>query len=235
MNDYRIVQPSNYTDEHKECINRYQETIKCHEKHSVDLIHTLKDINSLFICSTDFHAKLLGFNNADELVGMSDYQIPNPTISIHAREFVNEDAFIIQNKSINKLFHSLTIFHYNGGIRFVLISKSLFVHKPSKSILGIKFEGREINLFSLIKLVLELTPPQNNANELLENKNLIEKINNVKLTEYQELVAFFIAHIGLNYDHVAKIIDIIIPLANPRKANKIIKIKDLFFIILLII
>ena len=70
-----------------------------------------KDLNSVFVYANDAYAKLIGFTQSNQCIGLSDSQMPSPT-SRCAADFVRQDRYVIENKAQLKI---LDIHPYPDG------------------------------------------------------------------------------------------------------------------------
>lgn len=107
-----------------------------------------KDLDSVFVYANDAYAKLIGFDNASQCIGLSDSQMPSAT-SRCASDFVKQDRYVIENNTQLKI---LDIHPYpDGSWRVHIFTKTPWLD-DNGVIQGTIFYGQELSNTAILEV-----------------------------------------------------------------------------------
>lgn len=107
-----------------------------------------KDLNSVFVYANTAYAKLIGFEKSQDCVGLTDFQMPSPTIHC-ATDFVKQDRYVIEN---NTSLRILDIHPYpDGSWRAHLFTKIPWLD-DSQKVQGTIFYGQELSDTAILEV-----------------------------------------------------------------------------------
>ena len=143
-NDYKIILPKNFTNEHK----KYLEKFKSHVSAASEFGFMLgaKDINSKHIIATNAYANIVGLKHGNDVEARFDKDMPCEGTAQYAENYVEEDLSLINSLDVNKNISILNIHNYNDGLKARIFKKRLLFHKDSQSILGTIYSGHDVEL-----------------------------------------------------------------------------------------
>jgi hypothetical protein len=142
---YSLVEPEQFTDEHRSFIERFAKTVEAASSGSA-LIAGAKDIQSRHLAASDRLARIVGLARGQDVAGRMDSDMPCEGTAAFADCFVREDRRLLQAGNIGAQKSVLNIHRYDTGFGALVFDKFLLKHHPSRSILGVVYHARETEL-----------------------------------------------------------------------------------------
>jgi hypothetical protein len=190
---YPIVSPNKFTLEQKTHIESIKDSFRFFFSELPEIISFVKDVESRYILSNDYTAKLVGLSCGEDISGRFDHDLPCK-VAEFAQDFVNEESELLNQAALcpaneSKQSSMLNIHKYSTGLEAFICYKSPIIHQPSQSILGVTGISHKINISYLCSLM---------PNYLLEfgmigNFEKVKKelkIDDFSLTEDEHEIAF---------------------------------------------
>lgn len=87
--------------------------------YSVPCLMSIKNADSTYVHMTDYTARLLGWNNRDDCIGKTDYDIPCEAVRF-AKKFIVQDQKVIQSR---KKMITLDMQQYKEGQKLLLTDR----------------------------------------------------------------------------------------------------------------
>ena len=163
-----------------------------------------KDLNSVFVYANDAYAKLIGFTQSNQCIGLSDSQMPSPT-SRCAADFVRQDRYVIENKAQLKI---LDIHPYpDGSWRAHIFTKTPWLDDNGQ-VQGTIFYGQELSNTAILEVSHWICRATGlTSNETLAGDTPPTSTLSSKLTS-RESEALFLLLYGKKPSYIAKIMKI---------------------------
>lgn len=206
-----VLQPYEFLPEHIAYINQYRESIRFISENNCGLIMGLKDVDSHYLITNAAHSRAVGIKSSEDMIGLSDDQLPYISDSPFAEQYKREDKYIIKHPHLT--YSYVKVHQYADGLKARIIHKSAMYHAKSDTILGIVFSGYEVDFSSLFKLVpnYENLIEKADTMKLLPNKDKLI-INGISLTPYEHEVCYLLSN-GWSCEEIADFM-------NHRSLNK---------------
>ncbi|MCC2644389.1 MAG: hypothetical protein K0R94_167 [Burkholderiales bacterium] len=223
MDNYKIVQPGDYTKEHLECINKFKNSMYFFAPQT-DIMFLLKDINFRGIIGSDVSAKTFGLKSGKDFIGKCIADFPCESIVKHAAQITRQEQDLIDTLDIDKKLEVLCVFDYCDGLKARVANKRLFYHQPSASILGVISTATNVKLRDFINIV----PTYILRFGVLGSIGSMKpdaKIHDMNLTEYEQEICFLFL-LGWDFKQVANFMDVFRPQIKPRTTDAVIKKKN---------
>lgn len=186
-----------------------------------NIIMGIKDVNSRHIIATDKYAKTIGLTNGYDVNGMMDSDLPCKGIADYAETFIAQDIELLNNSNLNTTLTALNIHDYSDGVKSRIIKKNLLLHHESKSILGILYQGYDIELSDILNILPAcFIRTKHEPNIVAHNYD-----NEINLTDYEQEICFLLLQ---NWDmkNIADFMNQTRPLKTVRTADTIVKKKN---------
>ena len=107
-----------------------------------------KNLSSIFVYANDAYAKLIGFDQSDDCIGLTDHQMPSPTTRC-ASDFIKQDRYVIENKTQLKV---LDIHPYPDGTwRAHIFTKTPWLDDDGQ-VQGTIFYGQELSDTAILEV-----------------------------------------------------------------------------------
>lgn len=107
-----------------------------------------KDLSSVFVYANDAYAKLIGFDQSHDCIGLTDHQMPSPTTRC-ASDFVNQDRYVMEHKTQLKV---LDIHPYPDGTwRAHIFTKTPWLDDRGQ-VQGTIFYGQELSDTAILEV-----------------------------------------------------------------------------------
>jgi hypothetical protein len=220
MAPYSLVPPHEYSEQHTLFINQVTQGIQLLSQTS-HVIMGLKDINSRHIIATDKYARTIGLLKGNDVNGMLDKDLPCQAISDYAETFIAQDQDLLSNSNLETTLTALNIHNYSDGVKSRIIKKNMLIHHESKSILGILYQGYDIELSDVLNILPACFIKTNTDSTVLAHQYQKE----INLTDYEQEICFLLLQ---NWDmkNIADFMNQTRPLKVPRVADTIVKRKN---------
>lgn len=218
MPKYSLVAPSQYSTEQRKFIDDLVNGIMLISE-VPQIILAIRDIDSRYMIATNSYAEMVGFGLGIELVDKLDYDVPCKGIIKLAPQFINNDQDLLLTDNYNKSIAVLNVHSYSNEFKSHILQKSLIIHHASLSILGILYQGYNVELSDLLNLL---------HNSIRNNQNLNNKSscpNQLRLTEYEQEICFLILQ-KWDFKQIAEFMNQIRPIQSIRTADTVIKKKN---------
>jgi DNA-binding CsgD family transcriptional regulator len=147
----------------------------------------IKDNQSRYLLVTQKYAKLLGFNNASELIGLSDGDA-NTSIASYEKIFYQQDRLVEQTR---ESLICMDNHYYGHGFDSYLFNKTPVINPRTKNVLGVRLVATKPLLLLPVRLALEMQQASVAKYPLSPEIGSEQKLD-VKLTERQHLVLFLV-------------------------------------------
>ncbi|EGA64591.1 PAS domain-containing protein [Vibrio brasiliensis] len=163
-----------------------------------------KDLNSVFVYANTAYAKLIGFNESQDCIGLTDFQMPSPTTRC-AADFVKQDRYVIEN---NTALRILDIHPYpDGSWRAHIFTKTPWLDDAGE-VQGTIFYGQELSDTAILEVGHWIC----RATGVSAEENLVADTLNAtrfdhKLTN-RESEALFLLLYGKKPHYIAKVMNI---------------------------
>ncbi len=148
---YSLVEPEQFTDEHRSFIERFAKTIRAASSSS-NVVTSAKDVRSCHLTASDAYARIVGLSSGNEVVGQMDRDMPCEGTAAFADCFVREDRRLLESGDIRAMKSVLNIHQYDTGLGALVFDKFLLKHHPSNSVLGIINCAHEADLERFVAL-----------------------------------------------------------------------------------
>lgn len=219
MSAYAVVPQNEFTISQKNYIDQIVNGIKLISM-TDSVIIGIKDINSRHIIATDKYARTIGLCNGTDVNGLMDRDLPCMAIAEYAQTFVAQDIELLKN-NLNTTLTALNIHDYSDGVKSRIIKKSMLIHHESKSILGILYQGYDIELSDILNIL-----PACFIRTKYESKVIAQVYDKeINLTDYEQEICFLLLQ---NWDmkNIADFMNQVRPLKSLRTADTIVKKKN---------
>lgn len=187
---YNIIQPDQFTPEHKQVINNFRESILKISATS-NIIMGAKDVHSRHLIATDAYSKIVNLNNGLKVENLMDSEMPCEGTAKFADSFVREDQAIIHSGDSNANIAILNIHEYGDGLGAKIFCKHLLTHEASQSILGTIYYAHDLNMKNLFNVFDGYINQHGQGCSISLVSDQI-KLNNQDLTDYEQVVCFLL-------------------------------------------
>lgn len=150
-----------------------------------------KDLNSVFMYANQDYTNIVGLNHGQDIIGRTDFDMPCDTVNA-ASMFREQDKRVIH--SLQKM-RILDIHPFAGGIwRAYIFTKTPLM--DGNQCIGTIFHGADITNATTLEIgsLLARTKIEKVHNDLIgqDSYMLSQSFNNIKLTERQSEVLFYL-------------------------------------------
>lgn len=151
-----------------------------------------KDENSVFMYANREYGTIIGLKNHEDVIGKTDFDMPCDTINF-AEMFREQDKKVIQTLAPMKI---LDIHPFSGGQWKAYIFTKTPLLDDNKVCVGTIFHGIDVTNVTTLEIgsILSRMTTEKTSNDLIgQNSYMLNtKFNNIKLTERQSEVIFYI-------------------------------------------
>jgi hypothetical protein len=148
----KLVAPENFNFEQQMFVDSVQNAISMILSQT-DLVFGIKDIHSRHIAATDAYGRLVGLVRGSDVAGRLDRDMPCDGTAQFADCYVREDQELLHQIGPSQTKSILNIHEYSHGIDALIFEKYLLKHNASKSVLGIIYTARKLEVSRFISLI----------------------------------------------------------------------------------
>lgn len=151
-----------------------------------------KKTNLTFGGINDFTAKLIGYKNSADCIGITDYDVKTASAEF-ADQFIEQDKLVLRTK---KLHQSIEIMRYSDGNLYSFLSQKNLLRDENQQIFGILFVGAMLSDVMIEKILTvtqhrffigNISKKQPNIYTITESQN-----NSLNLSKRQQESLFFL-------------------------------------------
>lgn len=182
----------------------------------------IKDNQSRYLLVTQKYAELLGFDNASELIGLSDGDTNTPIARY-------EEIFYYQDRLVEQTRASLLCMdnhYYSYGFDSYIFNKTPVINPRTKNVLGVRLVATKPLLLLPVRLALEMQQASVVKHSLSPEIGRQQKLD-IKLSERQHLVLFLVLN-GYSQGDIVKTFQLLqeqITEAAVKDVMRVLKIK----------
>jgi hypothetical protein len=220
---YQTVSPENYTEEHKEFIGSFKDTVNLISRQT-DLVFGCKDIHSKHIISTDKYANLVALPRGGDVTGRFDREMPCEGTAQFAEDFVDEDQEVLSYKDVNRKKSVLAVHEYATGLDALVFNLYPLKHDPSQSVLGVIYAAHKIELSNFLTMIPNYFLEFGSGGSIEKTDGAL-KIGDAEFTEYEHEVGFLLT-MNWSFKKIASYMNQHRPLSQARTADTIYKCRD---------
>ena len=220
LQPYSLVSVCQFTEEQKLYIEELKRNISFISSQT-NMVFGAKDINSRHILSTNAYAQLVGLEIGEEVVDRLDQDMPCEGTTQFADQFVQEDLSLITQSDIKKKMSTLNVHMYNDGLKALVFDKFILKHHPSKSILGLIYSAREMELNSFLTLIPNYVIEFGTSCSIESIQGDVA-IDDIKLSEYEYEICFLLV-MNWNFKQIAEFLNKYRPKPSKRTEDTIYK------------
>ena len=177
------------------------------EINNIDLINqlgllvTLKDLELRYVGASHVAARLLGFKNAHEIEGLTNYEIKCEAVSL-APKFISQDMTVLRSK---RSLTTLIISPYNGDMKFFL-GERVLLHDHQQNVVGVGAKYTDLlnqTSIDMSTLLDELMLDPRSFDKLSQCFEIKQPTNELARLSPRELEVLFFLLRGKTYKGIA--------------------------------
>ncbi len=190
--EYSLVSPEQFSPDQLALVESFTESVRMISDQAQGMILGVKDIHSRHIVSTDGYARIVSLHSGEEVTGRMDCDMPCSGTVQFAECYVAEDQSLLACGDMYRSINVLNVHQYADGLHARVFTKHLLKHPPSRSVLGVIYSAREMKVDDVLGILPNYITEFAVAGCSLEKTPGGYLKGEVKLTEYEQEICFFI-------------------------------------------